>query len=87
MKMNKARLQTVKQVMDLAITEILELRRKNEILQARVDTMNLFAVVLNTAPHEVLHAASEEVVWELRNLSQEIETDIGMEISGDDHEN
>lgn len=53
-----------------AIREIRSLRRENELLRARVETMELFAVVLNTKPSYREHGASIDVAWK---LEQEIE--------------
>jgi hypothetical protein len=52
--------------------EILRLRRENEILRAKVDTMDLFALVLNTKPAYFGHAMSEDVAWKLDKEIQRI---------------
>lgn len=49
-----------------AIEEINSLRRQNEVLRAKVDTMNLFDAMLFARPAEVTNGAAEDVAWELR---------------------
>ena len=54
-----------------AMLEIRNLRRQNEILWAKVDTMNLFATVLRTQPFYDPQGASVDVAWEIeRHLSK-----------------
>jgi hypothetical protein len=61
----------VKQVMNSARCEILELRRLNEVLAAKVDTLEIFAASLgmrNGQPGECV-----DVAWELQNAINSLE--------------
>ncbi len=62
---------TVKNTLMLAREEIVGLRRRNEILQAKVDTMDLFHLVLRTSPTHQSIGASEDVVYHLNYLIEE----------------
>jgi len=54
-----------------AMLEIRSLRHINEILRAKVDTMNLFALTLRTQPFYEPQGASVDVAWEIeRHLSK-----------------
>lgn len=48
-----------------AAAEIRQLRRVNEILQAKVDTMDLFAMVLVTQPTRQSIGMGEDIAWKL----------------------
>lgn len=52
--------------------EILDLRRRNEVLQAKVDTMDLFALVLRTQPAYQSVGMGEDVAWLIDKEVQEI---------------
>ena len=52
-------------LMQRAAKEIRELRRQNELLAAKVETMNLFAQVLHTAPFFPAQGATVDIAWEL----------------------
>ena len=62
----------IKNLLLQAQHEIIGLRRRNEILQAKVDTMDLFAVVLRTAPAHQSMAMGEDVAWLIDKEIQEI---------------
>jgi hypothetical protein len=64
----------MKQLLIDAKSEILALRRKNEILQAKVEVMDLFSLVLHTRPAYSEHGAVVDVAWQLQKEIQEIET-------------
>jgi len=53
--------------------EILGLRRRNEVLQAKVDTMDLFALVLRTSPSYQSVGMGEDVAWLIDKEIQEID--------------
>ena len=53
--------------------EIIALRRQNEILRAKVEVMDLFAVVLHTKPAYPDQCASVDVVWEIEQEIAAIE--------------
>jgi len=57
-------------VMNEARHEIIRLRRANELLQAKVDVMDLFACVLHTTPAYQGQGMSIDIAWQLQ---QEIE--------------
>jgi hypothetical protein len=56
-----------------AKAEIQRLRRENEILHAKVSTMELFATVLHTNPHYPSQAMAVDVAWELQKAIDEID--------------
>lgn len=53
--------------------EIEGLRRDNEILRAKVETMDLFALVLRTEPKYWTQGAGHDVAWELGEEVKKIE--------------
>lgn len=59
--------------------EIIELRRRNEILSAKVEMIDLFACVLHTKAAEQRVGAAEDVAWalerEMSNIRAEITDD------------
>ena len=46
-----------------AINEIQGLRRTNEILQAKVDTMDLMALFLRTEPRYPSQGMTQDIAW------------------------
>lgn len=58
--------QRMKDILNNAITEIHTLRRRNEILTAKVDTMEFLAMVLDTQPYRTpSHPMSIDIIYEL----------------------
>lgn len=55
--------------------EIEDLRRQNEVLRARVDTMDFLALVLNTKPAYQSVAMAEDIVPRLREAIHNLEID------------
>lgn len=55
-----------KQILQLAADEINQLRRQNEVLLAKVETMEFFKVVLYSQPAQRLESAGEDIVWKIR---------------------
>jgi len=55
--------------------EILSLRRENEILRAKVETMELFACVLHTKPASNGQGMSPDVAWALQKKIDEIKAE------------
>lgn len=55
-----------KSLLQRAREEIITLRRANEILSAKQEMIDLFAVVLNTQPAYRNQAATEDVAWLLQ---------------------
>jgi hypothetical protein len=53
--------------------EILRLRRENEVLRAKVETMEFFALVLNTKPAYQGVTMGEDVAWQLAKEITRIE--------------
>lgn len=49
-----------------AIEEIRSLRREVEVLRAKVEVMDLFAVVLHTTPAYPTVGMGEDIVWKLQ---------------------
>lgn len=66
-------LDPLKSLLQDAEVEIQGLRRRAEILQAKVDTMDLMACMLFTAPHQPVQGMSPDVAWQLRKKIDEIE--------------
>ena len=55
-----------------AIWEIQDLRRRNEVLSAKVEVMDLFHLVLRTQPNYGSQGASIDVAWEMQKRVDEI---------------
>jgi hypothetical protein len=53
--------------------EILQLRRQNELLSAKVETMELFALVLRTQPSYTGMTMGEDVAWKLDRQIRQME--------------
>lgn len=49
-----------------AQNEIVQLRKQNEILKAKVDVMELFACVLHTNPARMVQGQEIDVVWQIQ---------------------
>ena len=56
-----------------AVHEIRDLRRRNELLQAQVDVMELFGLTLRTTPNYSSTGASPDVAWMLDKEIRKIE--------------
>jgi hypothetical protein len=56
----------MKDLLNDAKLEILELRRENEILRAKVKTMDTLAAIFFTAPPSQGYGAKVDVAWELQ---------------------
>lgn len=52
--------------MRMAIDTIKDLRRRNEILEAKVEVMNLFAVTLHSHPAYPTQGMGEDAAWLLQ---------------------
>lgn len=61
--------ETYAPLLDRAAAEIRELRRRNEVLAAKVEVMDLFALVLKTTPNYPREGAGVDVAWELERLA------------------
>lgn len=53
--------------------EIIGLRRRNEILGAKVEVMDLFACVLFTQAASHVQGQAVDIAWKLRQLSDKIQ--------------
>lgn len=62
----------MKHTLELAREEILSLRRRNEILSAKVEVMELFALALNTRPAYPTQGMGEDAVYYLQKKLDEI---------------
>lgn len=62
-----------KQLLQRAREEILNLRRRNEVLEAKVDAMEMFAMVLRTEIRYPSHGAAIDVAWELQKRIEDFE--------------
>lgn len=69
----------IKNLLQRAQDEILMLRRSNEVLRAKVETMDLFALVLRTEPNYPQTGMSEDVAWLLGKEIIDIELSEGRE--------
>ncbi len=56
-----------------AKSEIERLRRRNEILEAKVEVMNLFGTVLHTYPNHDGGAMAVDIAWSLQKGIEELE--------------
>lgn len=64
-----------KDTLQRAINEIRDLRRTNEILSAKVEVMELFALVLNTKPNYPTQGMSEDIAWRMQKRVDEIDAE------------
>jgi len=55
-----------------AAQEIHQLRRRNEILAAKVEVMDSFMCVLHTKPAEHVETAAPDVAWQLSQAAEAI---------------
>ena len=60
--------QETKHTLQQAVEEIRSLRRANDILAAKVDVMELFAVVLHSQPARKTTTEGEDIAWKLEQL-------------------
>lgn len=58
----------IKELLTQAKHQIISLRRRNEILEAKVEVMNLFGTVLHTQPAYVQQGAEVDIVWRIDRL-------------------
>jgi len=58
-----------------AAAEIRALRRHNEILEAKVGVMELFACVLHTTPAQRHEGAAVDIAWELDERATKVEAE------------
>lgn len=65
----------LKELLNDARHEILDLRRRNEILGAKVEMIDLFACVLNTQPAARTQGAAPDVAWALQKKIDELTSD------------
>jgi len=72
----------MKHLLLAAKSEIERLRRQNEILNAKVSTMELFATVLHTNPSYPPMGASVDIAWELQRAHDQLEFDEVAKVSG-----
>ena len=63
------------QLMRDAKHEITSLRRQNEILRAKVEMIDLFAVVLHTKPAYPEQAMGVDVAWQLEQAALKLDTE------------
>lgn len=56
----------IKDLLLRATEEIESLRRRNEILGAKVEVMEFFGVVLNTSPAYRSVGMGEDIVWKIQ---------------------
>lgn len=73
----------MKHLLNQALNEIVALRRRNEILQAQVDVVNVFAVALLGRPPT--QGATIDVAWSLQKKISELESETHGETRGDGH--
>ncbi len=59
-----------KQLMLRAADEIDDLRRRNEIMNAKLEMVDLFALVLNTRPNYPSMGATEDLAISLRTFTE-----------------
>ena len=59
-------------LMRAAHNEIRDLRRRNEILEAKVSVMNLFALVLHSKPAEVPTVIQDDILQQLEKHASDM---------------
>ena len=62
----------LKQMLTMARSEIIDLRHKNEVLQAKDDVMNLFTTLLNTTL-AARPMKGTDVAWEIELALRQLE--------------
>lgn len=62
----------IKDLLIQAREEIIHLRRRNEILSAKVEMIDLFACILNTRPWAPVEGKGEDVAWKLEQKIREL---------------
>ena len=62
----------MKDLLEEARGEIVHLRRRNEILSAKVEMIDLFACILNTRPWAPAEGMGEDVAWKLQKKINEL---------------
>ncbi len=62
----------MKQLLIEAGQKIKALRLENEILRARVETMDLFECILKTVPAVRREGAEVDIVWKIQNKIDEL---------------
>lgn len=67
----------LERALQMAVDEIGQLRRRNEILAAKVEMIDLFACVLHTSPAGRSSGASEDVAWLLRREIERLKNPTG----------
>lgn len=67
----------MKLLLEAAREEIISLRHTNEILAAKVQTMELFATVLHTEPARFHGGEAIDVAWQLKKKIDELKRDEG----------
>ncbi len=65
----------MKHLLISAKSEIEQLRRQNEILNAKVEVMDLFACVLHTQPARHSIGQCEDVAWKLQQEIDKLKVD------------
>lgn len=66
--------QETKQVLAQAASKVRELRGRNQVLQAKVDTMDLLAAFLFAKPIEQSGGAEEDIAWRIDQLIRKSES-------------
>lgn len=62
----------MKDLLEEARQEIIHLRRRNEILSAKVEMIDLFACILNTRPWAPAETMGEDIAWKLQKKINEL---------------
>lgn len=62
----------MKHLLNNAKHEIIALRHENEILRAKVEMIELFALVLHTKPAHRSQGMGEDVVWKINKHLEEM---------------
>ncbi len=62
----------LEEILSSAAFEIRDLRRRNELLQAKVEMIDLFACILFTKPAQNSQGASPDVAWAIDKKLDEL---------------
>jgi hypothetical protein len=68
------------QILTEATHEIHRLRRQNEILNAKVEVMELFACVLHTSPAQHGNCMAVDIAWQMEKEAERLKAEQGPEI-------
>jgi hypothetical protein len=74
MQIDKDTMIDLRNMLGNATFEIRQLRQANAVLQAKSDTMDLFALVLRTQPNYQSQGRGVDVAWEMDRMREKLDS-------------